>query len=199
MRCCLNHRLLKREVPDLTEDFPRILSRLRKERRLNQRTAAAALHISQALLSHYENGLREPGLGFVDAACRYYGVSADYLLGRSAVRTSFAEQESSPALRRMTETGAQALLALRRMLGDASEEQREQAEKLLQLSAYQMLQPLGDREAPGDTAVLCAAAIRLAQEKLKAAESEGAHLSMPEALRSRAEDELGRLRQRWSE
>ena len=68
----------------MTEDFPRILSRLRKERRLNQRTAAAALHISQALLSHYENGLREPGLSFVDAACSYYGVSADYLLGRTA-------------------------------------------------------------------------------------------------------------------
>ena len=183
----------------MTEDFPKILSRLRKERRLNQRTAAAALHISQALLSHYENGLREPGLGFVDAACRYYGVSADYLLGRSAVRTSFAEQESSPTLRRMTETGAQALLALRQMLGDASEEQREQAEKLLQLSIYQMLQPLEDREAPGDTAALCAAAIRLTQEKLRAAEGEGALLSVPEALRSRAEDELMRLRQRWSE
>ena len=107
----------------MTEDFPRILSRLRKERRLNQRTAAAALHISQALLSHYENGLREPGLSFVDAACSYYGVSADYLLGRSTVRTGFSEEEPSTALRRMTEMGAQALLALRKMLGDAPEEQ----------------------------------------------------------------------------
>ncbi len=183
----------------MTEDFPRILSRLRKERRLNQRTAAAALHISQALLSHYENGLREPGLGFVDAACRYYGVSADYLLGRSAVRTSFAEEDASPVLRRMTETGAQTLLALRQMLGSAAEAQQEQAEKLLELSAFQMLQPLEDREAPGDTAALCAAAIRLLQEELKAAGSEGALPRMPETLRSRAEDELGRLRQRWSE
>ena len=67
----------------MSESFPQILCRLRKERHINQRTAAAALHISQALLSHYENGLREPGLNFVDAACRYYGVSADYLLGLS--------------------------------------------------------------------------------------------------------------------
>ena len=183
----------------MTEDFPKILSRLRKERRLNQRTAAAALHISQALLSHYENGLREPGLGFVDAACRYYGVSADYLLGRSSVRTSFAEEEASPALRRMTETGAQALLALRRMMGNAAEAQQEQAEKLLQLSAYQMLQPLEDRETPGDTAALCAAAIRLTQAALKAAGSEGARPQMPEALQRSVEDELTRLRQRWSE
>ena len=183
----------------MTEDFPRILSRLRKERRLNQRTAAAALHISQALLSHYENGLREPGLSFVDAACSYYGVSADYLLGRSTVRTSFSEEEPSTALRRMTEAGAQALLALRKMLGDAPEEQSELAERLLQLSAYQMLIPLEGRELPGDADALCAAAIRLTQEKLKNGGSEGSPLSVPEALRSRVEDELERLRLRWSE
>ena len=47
------------------------------------RCAAVELGISQALLSHYENGAREPGLGFVCRACDYYGVSADYLLGRS--------------------------------------------------------------------------------------------------------------------
>jgi transcriptional regulator with XRE-family HTH domain len=46
----------------MADDFPSILSRLRREKRVNQRTAAAALNISQALLSHYENGLREPAL-----------------------------------------------------------------------------------------------------------------------------------------
>ena len=181
----------------MPDSFPKILSRLRKERHLNQRTAAAALHISQALLSHYENGLREPGLSFVDAACRYYGVSADYLLGRSTVRTSFAEEEGSPPLRRMTETGAQALLALRQMLGEASEEQREAAEKLLQLSTYQMLRPLEGREDAGDAA-LCAAAIRLTQEKLRD-QGGAAPLAVPEPLRRSAEDELARLRQHWSE
>jgi len=61
--------------------FSQIMSELRRERGLSQRSAAADLHISQALLSHYENGAREPGLSFVCRACRYYGVSADYLLG----------------------------------------------------------------------------------------------------------------------
>ena len=59
------------------------MSALRRARGLSQRTAAADLHISQALLSHYENGAREPGLAFVCRACEYYGVSADYLLGRT--------------------------------------------------------------------------------------------------------------------
>ena len=63
--------------------FPETLSALRRERNISQRCAAAELGISQALLSHYENGAREPGLSFVCRACDYYGVSADYLLGRS--------------------------------------------------------------------------------------------------------------------
>ncbi len=67
----------------MDRSFPEILSALRRERGISQRTAAAELGISQALLSHYENGAREPGLGFVCRACDYYSVSADYLLGRS--------------------------------------------------------------------------------------------------------------------
>lgn len=65
----------------MERDFSHTMSELRKARGLSQRKAAADLKISQALLSHYENGAREPGLGFVCRACRYYGVSADYLLG----------------------------------------------------------------------------------------------------------------------
>ena len=60
--------------------FPEILSALRRERNISQRQAAQDLCISLALLSHYENGAREPGLAFVCRACDYYGVSADYLL-----------------------------------------------------------------------------------------------------------------------
>jgi len=63
--------------------FHETLSALRRERGINQRTAAAELNISQALLSHYETGAREPGLAFVCRVCDYYGVSADYLLCRS--------------------------------------------------------------------------------------------------------------------
>lgn len=67
-------------------EFPRTLSLLRQEKKVSQRTAADALGISQALLSHYENGVREPGLAFVVRACDYYGVSADFLLGRTLTR-----------------------------------------------------------------------------------------------------------------
>ena len=49
----------------MNTDFPRILTLLRKERGISQKQAAAELGISQALLSHYEKGIRECGLDFV--------------------------------------------------------------------------------------------------------------------------------------
>ena len=79
----------------MNAEFSRTLSLLRQEKGVSQRTAAGALDISQALLSHYENGIREPGLAFVVRACNYYGVSADYLLGRTMSRdgTTIAAEE----------------------------------------------------------------------------------------------------------
>ena len=67
-------------------DFSRCLSLLRQEKGISQRAAAKELGISQALLSHYENGVREPGLAFVTKACDFYNVSADFLLGRTLSR-----------------------------------------------------------------------------------------------------------------
>lgn len=83
------------EVNVLNDEFSRTLSLLRQEKKVSQRTAATALGISQALLSHYENGIREPGLPFVVRACDYYGVSADFLLGRTLSRdgTTIAPEE----------------------------------------------------------------------------------------------------------
>ena len=66
--------------------FSRIITLLRKEKGITQKQAAADLGISQALLSHYEKGLRECGLDFLIRLCDYYNVSSDYILGRSPDR-----------------------------------------------------------------------------------------------------------------
>lgn len=71
----------------MNADFPRILTLLRKERGISQKQAAAELNISQALLSHYEKGIRECGLDFLVRTADFYHVSCDYLLGRSPERT----------------------------------------------------------------------------------------------------------------
>ena len=66
--------------------FATILSQLRKERGISQKKAATELGISQALLSHYEKGIRECGLDFIIKCSEYYGVTTDYLLGVSENR-----------------------------------------------------------------------------------------------------------------
>lgn len=71
----------------MNNSFPRIITLLRKERGLSQKKAAEELEVSQALLSHYEKGIRECGLDFVVRAGDFYSVSCDYLLGRTPHRS----------------------------------------------------------------------------------------------------------------
>lgn len=71
----------------MNANFPRVLTLLRKEKNISQKKAAEELGISQALLSHYEKGIRECGLDFLVRCAKFYGVSTDYLLGVSPDRT----------------------------------------------------------------------------------------------------------------
>ncbi len=88
-------------------EFSAILTQLRKDAGITQRQAAAELNVSQSLLSSYERGIKEPGLTFVCRACDFYGVTADFLLGRSRVdQVKIARQmilQLSGYLREMTE------------------------------------------------------------------------------------------------
>lgn len=70
----------------MSADFAHKLSELRRTKGVSQKDAAAALGVSQALLSHYEKGIRECGLDFVRKASDYYSVTADWLLGLSDTR-----------------------------------------------------------------------------------------------------------------
>lgn len=70
-------------------NFNERLVELRTEKGKSQKDVAADLGISQALLSHYEKGIREYSLAFLCKAAEYYGVTADYILGRTQSRTGF--------------------------------------------------------------------------------------------------------------
>ena len=61
--------------------FNERLVELRTEKGLSQKDAAADLGVSQALLSHYEKGIREYSLSFLCKAAEYYNVTTDYILG----------------------------------------------------------------------------------------------------------------------
>lgn len=67
----------------MKNSFPAAITELRKSKGLTQKAAAKALGISQSLLSHYENGVRECTLDFVIRIADFYNVTCDRILGRS--------------------------------------------------------------------------------------------------------------------
>ena len=73
-------------VKNDSRDFSEVLASLRRETGRSQRKVASDFGVSQALLSHYENGAREPKNDFILWACDYFDVTADYLLGRDSER-----------------------------------------------------------------------------------------------------------------
>jgi len=79
----------------MKSNFAARLGELRQEQAMNQRQVANDLGVSQAVLSHYENGLREPKLEFISKVCTYYDVTADYLLGISDDRVNAATRLSA--------------------------------------------------------------------------------------------------------
>lgn len=74
--------------------FPKNISELRKKKGVSQKQAALDLGISQALLSHYEKGIRECGLDFLITLSNYYDVSVDALLGK---KPKYKKGESAKA------------------------------------------------------------------------------------------------------
>ncbi len=113
----------------MNTDFPRIITLLRKERNISQKQAAADLGVSQALLSHYEKGIRECGLDFLVKTADYYNVSCDYLLGRSAEPNGRAD---IPAPVHENGGGEQPLSGMQKIVSDS--------ERLV----FSMLKRLGD-------------------------------------------------------
>lgn len=66
--------------------YPRIRA-LREDRDLKQSAVAALLHISQATYSRYESGALDIPTGVLIALAAFYGVSTDYLLGLTPIRS----------------------------------------------------------------------------------------------------------------
>ena len=60
-----------------------MLRELRESRDLKQSDIAMVLNTTQQVYSRYETGINELPLRHVGTLCRFYHVSADYLLGLS--------------------------------------------------------------------------------------------------------------------
>ena len=64
-------------------EYCRIMRDLREDADLTQQQVAEILGTSQTMYARYERGANEMPIHHLIALCRYYRVSADYLLGLS--------------------------------------------------------------------------------------------------------------------
>lgn len=63
--------------------FGERLRRLRENKELTQENVSSSLHITRAVLSNYERGLREPDFQTLLNISDFFGVTVDYLLGKT--------------------------------------------------------------------------------------------------------------------
>ena len=57
------------------------LKLLRKQKGVSQKIVAEAIGVTLSAYSNYEQGIREPSNQILVNICKYFDVSADYLLG----------------------------------------------------------------------------------------------------------------------
>lgn len=142
---------------DMNTNFSTRLAALRKEKKLSQKTAAAALGVSQALLSHYEKGIRECGLDFLKRTCEYYDVSSDYLLGLCSEKKKLDSEpaQTKPPLKEDSIVKSLRLSAAKicERSGMSQDETENCLNRLSALSAYRMVLMLADKN-PEDRAWL---------------------------------------------
>ncbi len=182
----------------MSADFSRIITLLRKERNISQKTAAADLGVSQGLLSHYEKGKRECGLDFLVKIANYYDVSCDYLLGRSPEpegKTFSVNDIPDDELPQRDKFGTSGIMLAfnKKLVGNSTNllfslAQRSKSDILmkevssyLMLSVYQMLRVIYSSNVKNDenfftvpkimSVGLCDAAMNLSRAKIEAVAS----------------------------
>lgn len=130
----------------MNADFPNKLSELRRAKGISQKEAAAQLEVSQALLSHYEKGIRECGLDFVRKASAYYGVTSDWLLGLSDTRLGANELFESADVPEDAQMRLRTILRCYVRMSEEMSTRGENAEKLftdyISLSLYRFVAAL---------------------------------------------------------
>lgn len=63
------------------KEYPEIIRELREDNDLNQSDIAKILGTTQQVYSRYEKGINEMPVRHIITLCKFYGVSADYILG----------------------------------------------------------------------------------------------------------------------
>lgn len=111
---------------------------LREEHKLNQIEFAKILNISNTTLSQYETGQRVPSDEIKAKIADHFGVSVDYLLGRTDIRNTKGTSMSPPAI-----TG----ILKQKDVKDIEEDLKEMEKKLLNSEGLMLNGELATPEA----------------------------------------------------
>ncbi|RAK19144.1 transcriptional regulator with XRE-family HTH domain [Anoxybacillus vitaminiphilus] len=104
------------------------LKKLREEHNLTQERAGKIFGLTKYQIHRYESGASSPDPEMIKEFADYYGVSADYLLGRTANPHGTRDKESTPE-----KTADPSLDLFLKELKEAPEEQREQLRKIWEI------------------------------------------------------------------
>lgn len=80
-------------------NYIRRMRDLREDSDKTQQEIADVLGTSQTMYARYERGANEMPIRHLLTLCDYYGVSADYLLGRVERRNALYPEEKNPVRR----------------------------------------------------------------------------------------------------
>lgn len=63
----------------------KIIKELRTEKGLSQQALGKAVGVSQKAIDYWERGVNEPKASYIILLADYFGVTTDYLLGRTEI------------------------------------------------------------------------------------------------------------------
>lgn len=110
-----------------------IIAELRKDMYLKQKDLAQYLSVSVATISHYESGVNQPDMGTVIRLADFFGVSVDYMLGRTRMKIDWKEITREVSLSNGKKTSIDQIMSDFMSLSDQS-----QCEMLSLLALFKM-------------------------------------------------------------
>ncbi|CEP67835.1 Cro/C1-type helix-turn-helix domain [Moorella glycerini] len=113
--------------------FAERLTRLRERKGLTQEDLAKKLNISRSALSLWEIGKREPNFETTTKIADFFGVSVDYLLGRTDDPRSLKEKVFDPTYE-PTEVDLEELLQIANIRFMGEKLAKQDKDKLLQIA-----------------------------------------------------------------
>ena len=77
-------------------EFKDVIKQLRKEKKLKQSDLADIFNVDRTAVGKWEQGKNKPNADTLVIIADYFGVSTDYLLGKSGLRKEFSSNKKEP-------------------------------------------------------------------------------------------------------